>query len=386
MSDPYLQALLAIPPGQTRTYLELAFEAGRPGGARTASKVLNTCANTDHGPWHRVVYASGALNKNPELAAIQWSRLQAEGARPRTHETPSVWANRVNAAFVGQMQTKEFLAKDDARINKWPKQKVEPFASEHVARSRFFRHADEPKPPNPTTLPGRRKGQVDLDAFNAHLGALPFEAARQPLAERGWVHLPGVFRPEDCAAILGAATPDAFVKTNYMTPKGLGRGAYHVWAEPLPEPAESLREALYARLACFGDEAHGPQPRTLPDLHAACRKRNQIKPSCILLSYGKDGINYLHQDRYGPVFSPYQGVVLLSQQGLDYEGGNFKWVQEPPGEPPTQTEIPANQGDLILFAGARVSQGTQWIPVRHGMTRVTSGHRWALGLVFHLAR
>ena len=76
MSDPYLQAIHAIPVGETRTFLELALAAGRPGGARTASKVVNAAARTDTGPWHRVVYSSGGLSHDEARAKIQWRRLQ----------------------------------------------------------------------------------------------------------------------------------------------------------------------------------------------------------------------------------------------------------------------------------------------------------------------
>jgi hypothetical protein len=386
MSDPYLQAIRAIPAGETRTFLEVAFAAGRPGGARTASKVVNACARTDSGPWHRVVYTSGGLSHDSERAKIQWQRLQQDGARPQRNETISQWSSRVGAACIGHLQRRVFLPSGDVRTSTWPASKVEAFRTETDARSRFFRHADEPTPPNPTALPELTDVQVDMANFRAHLASLPLESARETLRSQGWVRIPGALRKRDCDALLSAARPDAFVKTNHMTPRGLGRGAYHVWAEPIPEPANSLRLALYERLACCAEPHFSDLPATLAAFHERCKAKGQTRPSSILLSYGNDGVNYLHQDRYGPVFAPYQAVVLLSQRGLDYEGGAFEWVEEPARRPKRPSRIPADQGDVILFAGEKVRREDEWVPVRHGMTPITAGHRWALGLVFHLAK
>ena len=386
MSDPYLQAIHAIPVGETRTFLELALAAGRPGGARTASKVVNAAARTDTGPWHRVVYSSGGLSHDEARAKIQWRRLQQDGARPRKRESISEWSVRVGATCIGHLQRRVFLPSGDPRIDNWPSTKVEAFRTETNARSRFFRHADEPAPPDPTALPAPRDVRVEMGAFREHLAQVPLEGAADTLWRQGWVHIPGALRERDCDAVLSAAQPSAFVKTNHMTPRGLGRGAYHVWSEPLPEPAASLRLALYERLACCADPNSSDLPATLKDFHDRCEAKGQTHPSSILLSYGKDGVNYLHQDRYGPVFAPYQAVVLLNQRGRDYEGGCFEWVEEPARRPARRSRIAADQGDVIVFAGERVRREGEWIAVRHGMTPVTAGHRWALGLVFHLAR
>ena len=107
------------------------------------------------------------------------------------------------------------------------------------------------------------------------------------------------------------------------------------------------------------------------------------RASSILIGYGKGGINHPHRDVYGPVFFPFQALITLSKRGRDFTGGKF-YVTDEDGAGPMK-KIAATEGDVVIFATRdRHANGTK-VGIRHGMTTVTKGKRYGLGLVFHLA-
>jgi hypothetical protein len=153
----------------------------------------------------------------------------------------------------------------------------------------------------------------------------------------------------------------------------------------MPEPASSLLAGVYRQLTPHLGIWPQDRPPELVDFHRLCRTKGQTHNANILLAYGPNGCNHPHRDIYGPVVHPVQGVVLLSQRGDHYEGGDFAMWEGT--DPQPARRCAAELGDLILFAAqTRRPEGRRVVQLRHGMTPVTRGIRYAFGMVFHLAR
>lgn len=390
----YLRAAAAIPPGETRSFGEAAALAGRPGAARAAGAAVAACRLDDPAPWHRVVAASGALARDPERAAAQLARLRREGARPRAGESVRRWARRTGRALVASYPRRRFAPADDPRLDAWPPERVEGLADAAAARARRFAPIDEPEPgdgvPDLPAGPPGEPPRGDPAAVAERLAGLDWDEVGDALRERGGVHLPGLLGERDVAAVLAAAREQAFDRSVEMGPRGFGVGRYRYWREPLPEPAEALRSALYGRLRPLADawrpRGARPFPPTLAGFWRRCRAAGQRRPSSILLAYGPGGVNHPHRDLYGDVWFPLQALVVLSRRGADFEGGDFVlWVDRDDRLEPVFT-APATAGDLVVFATRDRPDGRRRVPLRHGMRAVTGGARFALGVAFHLAR
>ena len=178
-----------------------------------------------------------------------------------------------------------------------------------------------------------------------------------------------------------------------MQRHNFGRGEYKYLAYPPPEPVARLRAALYPPLAAIANgwrSALGEAdrfPATLDGFLAKCHAAGQTRPTPLLLRYGEDDFNCLHQDLYGPLVFPLQLTVLLSAPGEDFSGGEFVLVEQRPRAQSRAAVVPLSQGEAVIFPvhhrpvqGAR---GTYRVTMRHGVSRVTGGVRQTLGVIFH---
>ena len=174
-----------------------------------------------------------------------------------------------------------------------------------------------------------------------------------------------------------------------------GVGEYKYFADPLPELVREMREHAYPPLAVIANRweaALKTRVRHAPDLAgllALCARRGQRKPTPLLLRYDAGGYNCLHQDIYGEVVFPIQLTVLLSEPGKDFEGGEFLLVEQRPRAQSRGSVVHLEQGEAVIFttryrpaAGAR---GHHRVNMRHGVSRVLSGERYTLGVIFHNA-
>jgi uncharacterized protein len=201
----------------------------------------------------------------------------------------------------------------------------------------------------------------------------------------------------ECAA-LAASYPDAarFRSRIVMGAHGFGRGEYKYFAYPLPPVVARLRRALYPPLAEIANRwaaALGIEVRYPAD-HAAflerCHAAGQTRPTPLLLQYGAGDYNCLHQDLYGEHVFPLQVAILLSEPGRDFTGGEFVLTEQRPRMQSRAEVVPLGRGDGVVFPvhhrpvqGAR---GSYRVNLRHGVSRVRSGHRHTLGIIFHDAR
>jgi hypothetical protein len=200
-----------------------------------------------------------------------------------------------------------------------------------------------------------------------------------------------------CAELRGLyAEPRHFRSRIVMARHGFGRGEYQYFAHPLPAPITALRPLVYARLAPVANRWNERlgiaerYPAELDDFLARCHAQGQERPTPLLLKYGPGDYNCLHQDLYGDLFFPFQMVILLSQPGRDFSGGEFVLVEQRPRMQSRPEVVPLQQGEAAIFAvqhrpveGAR---GAYRVNLRHGVSRVRSGERYTTGLIFHDAR
>ena len=188
---------------------------------------------------------------------------------------------------------------------------------------------------------------------------------------------------------------DRFRSRIVMARHGFGQGEYKYFRYPLPEPVAALREGLYPGLAAIANrwnEALGAEAR-YPATHAEylemCREAGQGQPTPLLLSYGAGDYNCLHQDLYGEMVFPLQTAVLLSA-GEDFSGGEFVLTEQRPRRQSRVEVAPLGQGDAVVFPvnhrPVRGGRGVYRVAMRHGVSRVRSGHRHTLGIIFHDAK
>jgi hypothetical protein len=195
----------------------------------------------------------------------------------------------------------------------------------------------------------------------------------------------------ELAASYGDEAP--FRSRVVMAQHGFGRGEYKYFRYPLPERVAALRAELYPRLAGIANgwnEALGLETR-YPDEHGAYlevfHRAGQTKPTPLLLEYGAGDYNCLHQDLYGEHVFPLQAAFLLSEPGRDFEGGEFVVAEQRPRMQSRVEVAPLRQGDGVVFAvhhrPVRGPRGTYRVNLRHGVSRVRSGRRHTLGIIFH---
>jgi len=181
-----------------------------------------------------------------------------------------------------------------------------------------------------------------------------------------------------------------------MARHGFGRGEYKYFSYPLPEIITDLRTAIYPRLAPIADrwnEAMGigvRYPAEHRDFLRRCHEAGQTRPTPLLLRYGADDYNALHQDLYGEHVFPFQVAFLLSEPGRDFTGGEFVLTEQRPRMQSRAEVVPLRQGDGVIFAVShrpvQGTRGTYRVNLRHGVSRLRSGRRHTVGVIFHDAQ
>ncbi len=184
-----------------------------------------------------------------------------------------------------------------------------------------------------------------------------------------------------------------FRKRIIMQQHAYGRGEYRYFAYPLPAEVAALREAFYPPLAIIANAWRStlglPEvfPPTAREFIEQCHAAGQTRPTPLMLRYGADDFNCLHQDLYGDLVFPLQVVILLSDPGRDFTGGEFLLVEQRPRAQSRAEVVPMAQGDAAIFPvhhrPARGTKGPYRLTMRHGVSRVRSGDRQTLGLIFH---
>ena len=210
----------------------------------------------------------------------------------------------------------------------------------------------------------------------------------------GCAVLPALLTPAQCrdlAALYGQ--DDGFRSRVVMARHGFGRGEYRYFSYPLPGVVQQLRESLYPRLVGVANRWNETMgiPVRYPLQHkeylARCHAAGQVRPTPLLLRYGPGDYNCLHQDLYGEHVFPLQVAVLLSAPGEDFTGGEFVLTEQRPRMQSRAEVVPLGQGDAVVFAvhhrPVKGTRGPYRVTLRHGVSRLRSGTRHTLGVIFH---
>ncbi len=221
-----------------------------------------------------------------------------------------------------------------------------------------------------------------------------WNAVAAALHADGAAVLPALLSPDECRDIAGLFAQDSLFRSHVMMARhGFGKGEYKYFAYPLPDLAQRLRAALYPHLVpianawstALGSEQH--YPAQLADFLAQCHAAGQTRPTPLLLQYGPGDYNALHQDLYGDLVFPLQVAILLSEPERDFTGGEFVLTEQRPRMHSRAMVMPLRQGDAVVFAvhhcPVRGTRGIYRVNLRHGVSRLHSGQRHTLGLIFH---
>ena len=213
----------------------------------------------------------------------------------------------------------------------------------------------------------------------------------------GCAIVPQLLAPDTCASIRSLYAQDARFRSRVvMARHGFGRGEYKYFASPLPPLIAELRNAMFPALsaianrwnAALGIESH------FPDRHAdfleRCHRAGQTKPTPLLLRYVAGDYNCLHQDVYGEHVFPLQVAVLLADPGTEFTGGEFVLTEQRPRAQSRVNVVPLSRGDAVIFPvrhrPIRGTRGHYRASIRHGVSRLRSGERYTLGIIFHDAK
>ncbi len=216
----------------------------------------------------------------------------------------------------------------------------------------------------------------------------------EALDEQGYAVLPGLLDASTCRTLIaGYGDEVRFRSRIVMARHNFGRGEYQYFAYPLPPVVQRLREALYEALAPIATAWAARMstltryPKTLKAYLSRCHRVGQKRPTPLMLKYGPDDYNCLHQDLYGDAHFPLQVATLLSRPGEDFTGGELILTQQRPRMQSRASVVPLQRGDAVAFAvNDRPVAGTRGdyrVKMRHGVSTVTDGERYVLGLIFH---
>lgn len=247
-------------------------------------------------------------------------------------------------------------------------------------------------------MPQVVKGMAADPSVARRVDGLEWRTLAQSLTERGFVVTAPILSSAECASLIALYGDASRFRSHIIMERyRFGVGDYKYFAHPLPELVAGLRTAVYPHLAEVANdwaEMLGEKGRAYPMDHEAflkiCHKAAQTKPTPLMLHYEAGGYNCLHQDLYGEVSFPIQMVFLLGQHGRDWEGGELILVEQQPRAQSKAEVVQANQGQAIIFTTryrpVKGARGYYRANLRHGVSRVHSGTRFTLGVIFHDAK
>lgn len=237
-------------------------------------------------------------------------------------------------------------------------------------------------------------GATNPDPGAGNLERFDWNRLTADLRDRGFAAMGPLLTPETCRTLRDLFDSDTLFRSHIdMARHGFGRGSYKYFADPLPGIIAQLRRELYGRLqtvanqwlAMLGRDDRFPADYT--DFLTRCHEAGQCQPTPLLLRYGPDDYNCLHQDLYGEHVFPFQVAILLSEPGTDFTGGEFILTEQRPRMQSRAEVIPLALGEAVIFAvnerPVAGKRGVYRARMRHGVSRVLSGQRHVLGVIFH---
>jgi hypothetical protein len=229
------------------------------------------------------------------------------------------------------------------------------------------------------------------------IDAIDWRRISDDLDARGCAVIENLLTPQQCVDLAALYPDDARFRSRIVMGRhGFGRGEYKYFSYPLPDPIAHLRPALYAPLSRIANRWNATMgidvryPATHQEFLARCHDAGLTRPTPLLLQYVTDDYNCLHQDLYGEHVFPLLVAMLLSEPGRDFAGGEFVLTEQRPRMQSRAEVVPLTQGDAVVFAvHHRPVQGTRGpyrVNLRHGVSRLRSGRRHTVGIIFHDAK
>jgi uncharacterized protein len=226
------------------------------------------------------------------------------------------------------------------------------------------------------------------------VAAYDWRAITNELDGFGCAVLPKLLAPWECSAIAELYADEKHFRSHvHMARHGFGKGEYRYFKYPLPDLIGGLRTALYPHLAVVANEWNERMgideryPRNHASFLKHCHDAGQTRPTPLLLQYVAGDFNCLHQDLYGDLAFPIQVAILLSEPGSDFAGGEFVLTEQRPRMQSRAEVVPLQQGDAVVFAvhnrPVRGTKGNYRVNLRHGVSRLRSGMRHTVGIIFH---
>lgn len=229
------------------------------------------------------------------------------------------------------------------------------------------------------------------------IAALDWNSLQQTLDKQGYAPIPTLLNKDQCNQIMNMYEDEVhFRSTIDMARYRFGIGEYKYFQAPLPDLLQQLREGFYPKLAQTANRwleqlgCDPVYPAVLSEFLDRCHQQNQLRSTPLMLKYEAGGYNCLHQDLYGEVFFPFQVVFALNQKDIDYTGGEFLLMEQRPRAQSRGQVITLEKGAGLIFPTNHRpvlgSRGYYKTTLRHGVSTITSGTRYSLGIIFHDAK
>ncbi|HET8735252.1 MAG TPA: 2OG-Fe(II) oxygenase [Pricia sp.] len=232
---------------------------------------------------------------------------------------------------------------------------------------------------------------IDL---NTMIEKMDWDGISENLNDKGYAIIPKYLTAGQAKELVAQyGKPTGYRKTVVMERYRFGLGEYKYFDYPLPETIQMIRETVYPKLSPIANlwmkalKIDKKFPDTLKELLQQCRENNQLKPTPLILKYGKGGFNTLHQDLYGDVYFPLQVVLFLNEPGVDFEGGEFVLTQQTPRAQSKAIVLSPKKGDMLIFTTSfrpvKGKKGYYRANMKHGVSELHGGDRHTLGIIFH---
>lgn len=227
-----------------------------------------------------------------------------------------------------------------------------------------------------------------------NIETLEWSEIKQSLNSKGYAQISSLLAGSECDALKDLySQPNLYRSIISMERYRFGKGEYKYFNYPLPEMIMRLRTEFYPHLSMLANEwNHNLKIEiTYPSQHhqfiQMCEKHHQVRPTPLILKYSEGGYNTLHQDLYGDVYFPFQIVIVLTEPNLDHQGGELVFVEQLPRAQSRAEVVSPQKGDAIIFTtNFRPVQGTKGFyraKMKHGVSPLKKGERFALGIIFH---
>lgn len=238
---------------------------------------------------------------------------------------------------------------------------------------------------------------MSLEQIAINYKNINWQSVKNDLDETGYVQIPQILPSEDCTDLIALYTQEQLYRSTIVMKRyNFGKGEYKYFKYPLPSVIEYIRTELYQPLSLIANgwnEKLGIDiryPATHPELLALCKQQEQHRPTPLILKYGEGDFNTLHQDLYGDVYFPLQVVLFLTEPNVDYTGGEFVLLEQKPRLQSRAIVLQPKRGDIVIFTtnfrAAKGSKGYYRAPMKHGVSKLHSGNRYNVGVIFHDAK